>query len=430
MLSVVLFGAMLALFVLNVPIAFGIGLAAATTLLTMMPSLSLEVIVQRMFHGMNSFVLLAVPLFLLLGDLMEAAKITDRLVEFAQTIVGRLRGGMGHAAIVSEMIMSGISGSGTADAAALGVVLTPIMVKTGYSTPYAAALIAAAGVLGPIIPPSIVMVVYASIANVSVGRMFLGGIIPGVIMGLFLMAMTAAMARRLNLPPGERTSLGQVARATKRASLVLLAPLIVIVGIVGGVFTATESAGIACAYALVLGLGVYRTVALKDLPGIFCRSVQTTGKVMFVVATASIFSWILARGGVHTQIARLPFFGEDAKPWMILLALNILLLILGCLMESIAILLVLTPMIMPIAAQAGIDPVHLGVVITLNLSIGLITPPFGTIMFIMCAISRCSIVEFSRKCWPFIIALVIVLALTTYIPTLVLFLPNLLMGVG
>lgn len=429
MLSLVLFGTMLVLFAVNVPIPFSLGLAASAALLTM-PHVSLEVVVQRMFYGLNSFIILSAPLFLLLGEVMEAAKITDRLVDFAQALVGRLRGGVGHVAIVTNMIMAGISGSGTADAAATGVVLVPTMIKSGFSVPFSAALVGAAATIGPIIPPSIIMVIYASVANVSVGRMFLGGVVPGVLMGLCLMVMTAVMARRLNIPRGPQASVTQMARAAGRASLVLLTLLIVIVGIVGGVFTATESAGIACVYAFLLGLGIYRTVAVKDLPGLFSRAVLTTGKVMFVVATASIFSWILARGGVPAQIARLPFFNDPTKPWLILLALNVLLLILGCLMESIAILLVITPMILPIAAHAGIDPVHLGVVMSLNLSIGLITPPFGTIMFVLCGISRCPIAEFAREALPFIGALILVLLLITYIPELVLFVPNLLMGAG
>lgn len=427
MLSIVLFGTMLVLFALNVPIPFSLGLAAAAALLTM-PNVSLEVVVQRMFYGLNSFIILCAPLFLLLGELMEAAKITDRLVEFAQALVGRFRGGLGHVAVVTNMIMAGISGSGTADAAATGVVLVPTMIKSGLSVPFSAALVGASATIGPIIPPSIIMVIYASIANVSVGRLFLGGVVPGVLMGLFLMAMTAVAARRLDLKRGEAVTARQLARATARASLVLLTPLIVIVGIVGGVFTATESAGIACVYALVLGLGIYRTVTLKDLPGICSRAVLTTGKVMFVVATASVFSWILARGGVPAQLARLPVFSDASKPWLILLVLNVLLLILGCLMESIAILLVITPIIVPIAQGAGIDPIHLGVVMSLNLSIGLITPPFGTVMFVLCGISRCSIPAFSREVVPFIGALILVLMLMTYIPELVLFLPNLLMG--
>jgi tripartite ATP-independent transporter DctM subunit len=302
------------------------------------------------------------------------------------------------------------------------------MTKSGYTAPFSAALIGSAATIGPIIPPSIIMVIYASIANVSIGRMFLGGVLPGVVMGVCLMGLTALTARQGKLPRGVQASAGEVARATGRASLVLLTPLIVIVGIVGGAFTATESAAIACAYALLLGLGIYRTVRLADLKMVFQRAVWTSGRVMLVVALASGFSWILARGGVPSQLAHLPFFSGSAKPWMILLALNVLLLILGCLMESIAILLIMTPMILPIAIHAGIDPIHLGVVMSVNLSIGLVTPPFGTAMFVMCAIGRCSITDFSREVWPFLGALLLALIVTTYVPGIVLFLPNLIMG--
>jgi C4-dicarboxylate transporter DctM subunit len=330
--------------------------------------------------------------------------------------------------IVTEMVLSGISGSGTADAAATGVVLVPSMVKTGYGAAFSTALVGAAAVLGPIIPPSIIMVIYASIANVSIARVFLGGVGPGIIIGGFMMALTALMASRRNIPKGDRASLREVFGATRRAFLVLVTPLIVVVGIVGGVFTVTESAGVACMYVLVLGLGVYRTIRVGDLPGILSRAALTTGKVMFILATASVFSWILARGGVPAQVASLPFFSDPSKPWMILLALNVLLLILGCLMEAIAILLIITPMILPIAVSAGIDPVHLGVVMSVNLSIGLITPPFGAIMFVLCGISRVSIADFSRESWPFITVLILALTLITYVPELVLFLPNLIMG--
>lgn len=427
MLILTLFGSMLFLFLLGLPIAFGVGLAGATALF-MMPKVSFEVIVQRMFFGLDSFLILSVPLFLLFGDLMESAKITDRLVTFTLTLIGRLRGGLGHVTVATECVLSGVTGSGAGDAAALGSVLVPAMVSAGYGTPYAAALVGAASVLGPIIPPSIIMVVYASIANVSVGRIFLGGFGPGVLTAGLLMILTSFIARRRNIPTGGRSSLREVVRATGRASLVLLAPFIVIAGIVGGIFTATESAGIACLYALVLGLGVYRSLSLRELPPIFSRTILTTGRVMFVLATASVFSWILARGGVPAQVARLPFFNDPSKPWLILLALNVLLLILGCLMDSLAILLIITPMIMPIAASAGIDPVHLGVVMTVNLSIGLVTPPFGSAMFVLMGISRCSMADFSREAWPYIIILVIALIVMTYIPGIVLWLPNLLMG--
>jgi C4-dicarboxylate transporter DctM subunit len=427
MLTAVLFGGMLLLFAIGLPVAVSMGLAAAGALM-LMPRVSFEIIVQRMFYGLDNFIILSVPLFLLLGELMESAKITDRLVGFAQVLVGRFRGGLGHVSIVTNMIMAGISGSGSADAAATGVVLVPAMAKTGYPVAYSAALVGAAATIGPIIPPSIIMVIYASIANVSVGRMFLGGIVPGVLMGIALMALTVMHARRGNLPKGEAADLCMIAAATRHASLVLLAPLIVIVGIVGGVFTATESAAIACVYALVLGLFIYRTVPLRSLPSIFQRTVLTTGRVMFIFAAASIFSWILARGGVPDDMAKLPFLGDVAHPWLMLLALNILLFVLGCLMDSLAILLIITPMILPLAVRAGIDPVHLGVMMSVNISIGLITPPVGSIMFVLCGITRCTIAQFSRAVGPFIVALVVPLLLITYFPQLVLFVPDLLMG--
>ena len=296
MLSLVLFGTMLVLFALNVPIAIGLGIAAVVTLLTMPGINPTEVLVQRMFFGLDSFLILSVPLFLLLGELMQSAKITDRLVEFAQAVVGQLRGGLGHVSIITNLIMAGISGSGTADAAATGAILMPAMKKAGYRPSFAAALIGAAATIGPIIPPSIIMIIYASIAGVSIARIFIAGVIPGVLMGLCLMAMTSAIAGRRGIPRGDPASVSKIVRATRRASLVLVLPLIVVGGIIGGVFTATESAAIGCLYALALGLLVYRSLSVRELPGIFRRTALSTGRVMFILATASVFSWILARG--------------------------------------------------------------------------------------------------------------------------------------
>jgi C4-dicarboxylate transporter DctM subunit len=427
--TVVLFGVMLVLFALSVPIPAALGLAAIAAIQEL-GRVNAEVVIQRMFFGLDSFLILAVPLFIMLGDLMVATRITDRLVAFAQAIVGRLPGGLGHVSIVANMLMAGISGSGTADAAATGVVLVPAMEKAGYGRALAAAIVGAAATIGPIIPQSIIMIIYASIAGQSVARMFIGGVVPGVIMGIAMMAVVAWMAPRRGIGRGAPTSLGEITVATRRALVVLVMPVIVVGGILGGAFTATESAAVAVAYALVVGLLVFRTVRLADLPGIFRSSALTTGKVMFVLATASGFSWILARAGAPQQLAALPMFGGDAPTWLILLALNVILLVLGCVMEAIAILLITVPMILPIALKAGIDPVHLGVVMSFNLTIGLITPPFGSIMFVMCGISRISIYEFSREAVPFIAILVLTLALITYVPEVVLFLPNLVMGKG
>ena len=423
----VLFGTMLVLFAIGVPIAFGMGIAAITSL-SLMPRSGFEIVVQRMFFGLDSFVILSVPLFLLLGELMEQAKITDRLVQFSHAFVGRLRGGLAHVSIVTEMIMSGISGSGTADAAATASVLLPAMRQDGYPLPFSAAVLGAAAVLGPIIPPSIVMLIYASVANVSIGRMFLGGIIPGLIMGVCLMIVTAVLARKYNFPRGEKPTIRSVAVATKRASLVLVAPLIVILGIVGGVFTATESAAVASVYALILGVCIYRTIPINALPDIVLRTAWTSGKVMFVFAAASIFSWILARSGVTEQFASIPLLTDTSRPWVMLVMLNFLLLMLGCLMDSIAIVVIITPMFLPFALQAGIDPIHLGVVMAVNISIGLVTPPVGGILFVLCALTRLSMVTLSKALLPFFIALILPLILITYVPQVVTFLPDLLMG--
>ena len=427
MVTVVLFGVMLTLFALSVPIPASLGLAAIAAIQEL-GRVNAEVVIQRMFFGLDSFLILAVPLFIVLGDLMVAAKITDRLVIFAQALVGRLPGGLGHVSILANMLISGISGSGTADAAATGVVLIPAMDKAKYGKALAAAIIGAAATAGPIIPPSIIMIIYGSIAGQSVARLFIGGIMPGIIMGAAMMGVVAWIARKRGIGAGEATSLRGVAVATRRALIVLAMPILVVGGILVGAFTATESAAIAVAYALVLGLFVLRTVRFGDLPAIFKASALTTGQVMFVLATASGFSWILARAGAPQQLAQLPFFDSTAAPWVILLALNVLLLILGCVMESIAILLIIVPMILPIALKAGIDPVHLGVVMSFNLSIGLITPPFGSIMFVMCGISKVSIHDFSREALPFMGILICTLLLITYVPETVLWLPDLVMG--
>jgi C4-dicarboxylate transporter DctM subunit len=408
-----------------IPASLGVaGLAAITELGRASP----EVLIQRMFYGLDSFLILAVPLFILLGDLMVATRITDRLVDFAMALVGRLRGGLGHVSILANMLISGISGSGTADAAATGAVLIPAMERAGYKRPLAAAIIGASATAGPIIPPSVFMIIYASLAGESVARMFIAGLAPGVIMGVAMMILVAWMARRYGMPRGEKVPLREIPLKIRRALLVLAMPIIVIGGILGGVFTATESAAVAVIYTLIVGCLVLRNLSLKTLISIFKESALTTGKVMFVLATASAFSWILARAGAPQQLAALPFFAEGSSALVVLLGLNIILLILGTLMEGIAILLIIAPMILPIADAVGIDRVHLGVIMCFNLSIGLVTPPFGSIMFVVCAIGKVSIYEFTRAVWPFVVVLIGVLILITYVPATVLWVPDLLMG--
>jgi tripartite ATP-independent transporter DctM subunit len=421
-----LFGAMIVLIVVGVPIAIAIGAASALTLMTGAVHANLEVIPTRMFYGVDSFLILAVPLFLLLGDVMERAGITSRLVDFAYSLVGRWRGAMGHVTVVTNVFMAGISGSGAADAAATGVALIPALERSGYSRAFGAALVAASSTIGPIIPPSIIMVIYASITGVSVGQMFLAGVIPGLLMGALLMVAVFLTARHNPKTASDLQTVPKPLPALRRASLVLLAPLIVVLGIVGGVFTATESAAIACAYAMFLGLVIYRTIKPGQLLGIISTSALNSSKVMLIVAAASVFSWVMTRAGVGDVVSALPLFSADSPPWMMLLALNIALLILGCFMDAIAVLLIVTPVIQPIAMRAGIDPVHLGIVMSLNLSIGLITPPFGTAMFVLLGIAKVDMLQFARAVWPLILVLIMALLLVTYIPDIALVLPRML----
>jgi tripartite ATP-independent transporter DctM subunit len=430
MVAAVLFGTMLLLFALSVPIPAALAFAAMAAIQTF-GHVNFGVLIQRMFFGLDVFVILAVPLFIFLGELMLAAKITDRLVEFTQAFVGRLPGGLGQVAVVSNMLMAGISGSGTADAAATGVVLVPAMTRAGYGRGLAAALVGAAATIGPIFPPSIIMIVYASVAGVSIARMFVAGLLPGLLMGVALMVLIAVIARRQKIGvDGPPLSIRTMATATWRALLVLVMPMLVIGGILGGVFTPTESASVACIYGLFLALAIFRTVRLPDLPRLFGNAALTTGKVMFVLATASAFSWILARADAPRQLAELPIFSSHAAPWLIMTGLDVLMLLLGCVMEAIPILLIIVPMILPVAVKAGIDPIYLGVVMAANLSIGLVTPLIGSVTFVMCGISRVPLLEFGRQSLPFMAVLIIGLLVITYVPAIALFLPNLLLGPG
>jgi len=428
-ITIILFGGMLLLFALGVPVAIGLGLAAVVAIQDLEHT-NLGVIIERMFYGLDNFVILAVPLFMLLGEVMMAARITERLVEFAQAFVGRLPGGLGQVAVVSNMLMAGISGSGTADAAATGVVLVPAMTNAGYRRSLAAALVGCAATIGPIFPPSIIMIIYASVAGVSIARMFLAGVVPGLLMGLGLMVIIGFMARRDRVgADGPPFSVRRAIHATWRALPVLGMPVLVIGGILGGVFTPTESASVACLYGMFLGLVAYRTIRLRDLPRLLGAAALTSGKVQFVLATASVFSWILARADAPRQLASLPIFSVGTSPWLIMTGLDILMLVLACVMEAIPILLIITPMILPIALKAGIDPIYLGVVMTANLAIGLVTPLIGSVTFVMCGISRVPLLEFGRRSLPFLAVLVVGLLIITYTPAMVLWLPNLLLGV-
>jgi tripartite ATP-independent transporter DctM subunit len=420
-----LFVIMLVLFAISTPIAWSMAIAA-TVYMAFGPHIPLQGMVQRMIGGIDTFPLLAIPFFILAGNLMNTGGITDRLVGFAKALVGHITGGLAHVVVVSNMIMAGMSGSGVADAAGTGTVLIPAMKKAGYGVPFSAAIVGAAGTIGPIIPPSIPFVLYGSIASVSIGRLLLGGAVPGVLMGIVLMIFVYFIAKQRHYPSEQRVTFKELAKATLYAIPPLGMPIIILGGIIGGIMTPTEAAASGAFYAFALGFFVYREIELKQLPRIIMESVIGTASIVIIMSAAQPFSWVLTYELAPMKVLALV---ENAHltQWQLYLLLNVAMLILGCFMEGLAVMVMAVPVLLPLLEHAGIDMVHFGVVFVLNIMIGTITPPVGTIMYVVCALSQISIMEFAKEVWPFIIALVISLLLVTYLPDLALWLPNLVM---
>jgi len=420
-----LFIIMLVLFVLSVPIGWAMAIAAAAYM-AFGPGIPLEGFVQRLIGGIDTFPLLAIPFFILAGNIMNTGGITDRLVAFAKTLVGHIRGGLAHVVVVTNMIMAGMSGSGVADAAGSGTVLIPAMQKAGYGVPFSAAIVAAAGTIGPIIPPSIPFVLYGSIASASIGRLLLGGAVPGVLMGIMLMLFVYFIAKRRGYPSETRAIWKQLLRATLHAIPPMGMPAIILGGIIGGVMTPTEAAAAGAAYAFVLGFFVYREIKWAQLPALITESVIGTASILIIMSAAQPFGWVLTYQLAPQKVLALVENAQLAQ-WQLYLLLNVAMLIIGCFMEGLAVMIMAVPVLLPILEHAGIDLVHFGVVFVLNIMIGTITPPVGTIMYVVLALSHISMAEFAREVWPFVIALVIALLFVTYMPGLALWLPNLVL---
>lgn len=421
----VLFTVMFALFAIGLPIAFSISFSAVVYILLSADKISGLAIIQRIIVGSDSFIFLAVPFFMLAGELMNAGGVTQRLISFSKSIIGRARGGLAYVVVIVNMIMAGVSGSSIADAAAVGSIMIPTMEKEGYTKRFACTINATAATIGPIIPPSIGFVIYASITSVSVGQLFLAGAIPGVIMGLLLMVTCYIEARRKNLPRSEKSSLKKFFASAKESYLAMLMPLIIIGGILTGIVTPTEAAVVAVVYGLVVGMFVYKELKVSDLPLLLSRAGKQSAVVMFIVACANAFGWILSYEGVPEKLLGL-FNGITTQAWVFLILINVLMLILGCFMEVTSIQIVLTPILMSIVTSYGIDLVHFGVIMLLNLMIGQLTPPVGMLLFVISGIGRISVHEIVAESWPFLIALLVALILITYIPQISLFLPNLI----
>ncbi len=423
MATALLLGVMGALILANMPIALAIGIAALSVILY--EHLPIMGVVQQMIIATDSGSLLAIPFFLLAGRIMERGGISRRLVDFASSLVGNIRGGLGHVSILASLFFGGVSGSCAADTAAIGSVLIPAMKREKYDMPFVAALQASAGTLGMVVPPSITMVILGVTANISIGRMFLGGLIPAGLLTIAFMVFMSLHAHQRGYPRTARPSVREI----RRRFLVAVPPfgtiVIILLGIVNGVFTATEAGVAAAVYAMILGLW-YGEITVRELPGLLAHTAKTTGMVMLLVATASLFGWVMT-------ILRLPeamtnaFLSVSSSPAYLFFLINILLVLIGTFLDPTPIIIILVPLLMPIVQRVGIDPVHFGVVFAVNMTIAQISPPAGVPLFVASGIAEVPLAKVFVSIVPFMVVSFIMLMLITYVPWLVLVIPNLLM---
>lgn len=408
------------------PIAFVLGVTSLVVIIRIGDPLLLKLIPARVYSGIDLFPLMAMPLFILAGDIMNKTGITTRLVTLALRLVGHFRGGLAHANIVASIFFAGLTGSAVADAAALGSLLVPAMEKEGYPRGFAAAIVASASCIGPIIPPSTVMVIYGSFMGVSIAGLFAAGIIPGLLMGLALIMCSYRIALKSNYPKDEkRATPRELLNSSKEAFLPLLMPGIIAGGILGGLFTPTEAAGIGVLYSFMLGWGVYRSIKLRDLFELLSNMTRITAVVFVILSTAAIFSWLLTVEQVPQRIAYF-ILSITSNRYLVLLIINIILLTIGCFMDQTAALIVFAPVLAPLATKVGVHPLHFGMIVCLNLVLGLITPPLGACLFTVCSVGKISLEEVISPIFPLVITLIGILLLITYFPALSMTIPKLL----
>lgn len=413
------------LIIVKCPITFAMVISTSFSMLYL--DIPVMTMAQQMCKQLNSFTLLAIPFFILMGELMSAGGISNRLLKFANMCVGRMTGGLAHVNVLASMLFGGISGSAIADVSSLGVLEIPMMTKAGYKKEFAAAVTVASSCQGLIIPPSHNMVLYAMVAGgVSVGKLFCAGYIPGILLGVSLMVCCYIISKKNHYGKGEKVSFKEALDVTKDTVLAMLAMVIVIAGVSAGIFTTTESAAIACLYCAVIGLFVYREMTFKDIPAILGKTVKTLAMIYGLIAAAGAFGWMMT----YLQIPRLAtnlLLSVSENKYVILMLINIILLVMGCFMDLAPLVLIMAPILLPVVKSFGMDPVQFGVMMMLNLGIGLCTPPVGTCLFTCCAIADLKIEDVSKALIPLYIPMLIVLMMVTYIPAITMFLPNLIM---
>jgi len=420
-----LFAIFFILLLLGAPIVFAIGVGTAFALLV--GGIPLEVLPQKVFSGLDNFPYLAVPLFVLAGMLMETGGISKRIVELSNALVGHIRGGMGMVVMVATIFFSDISGSSAADTAAIGSIMIPAMKKRGYPPNFSAALVTAAGGMGVLIPPCLTMVVFGSLTNTSIGALFLAGFVPGISMGIILMILTYIIARKRNYPREERANFQQLLRAGKRSFLSLFMGVIILGGIILGIFTATEAAAVAVIYGFFLSVVFYREIKITQLPKILWDAATVSGIVMLVVGISYGFGWVIAKEMIPMKMAEFMTHLPGGKI-VFLFAVNVLLLIMGMFFDASLSVIVLIPILFPVAVKLGLDPVHFGTFVVMNLGIGFTTPPYGISLFIASGIAKIPMSSIIKPILPYILAMIGFLLVVTYVPWFSLVLPKLLMG--
>ena len=426
MLTLAIFGVLVGLVLLGVPIFAAMGLTAAGAFVLMGDAFVLPLMAQRMYVASTGFTLLAIPFFILAGNLMNYGGITERVFAFARALVGHMRGGLGHVNVVASMLFSGMSGAAVADAAGLGLVEMKAMTQNGYDREFSAAVTAASSTIGPVVPPSIAFVVYGSMTGVSIIKLFLAGFVPGILMGISMMIAVYFIARRRGYPVDPWPSFGQLWQTFRDSFLALMMPVIIIGGILGGIFTPTEAAVVASLYAFLVGGVIYKEFGIRDVPGIVWESVRQSVKVLFIIAVAGFFSWLMIRQSIPEQVID-SLTSLTSTPWIIMLILIFILLVLGCFMEGIAVMVITIPVFMPLIERFSIDPLQFGIIMVLCSMIGLLTPPVGMSLYAVSTVSGVPIGRLSRELWPYLLGILVVTLLIAYVPHLGLWLPNLLM---
>lgn len=426
MVTVLIFAVLLVLILLDLPIVVAIASTAIAFFVALGQGNFLAIMPQRMYSGTTGFTLLAIPFFILAGNLMNTGGITSRIFRFAKALVGHVPGGLGQVSVISSMIFSGMSGSAVADAAGLGQIQHKAMVDNGYRPAISASIVASASTIGPVIPPSIPFVLYGALTTVSVARLFLAGFVPGVLMGVAMMVAISLMAKPRGLPRSRKARLSELFRSFADAFLPLLAPIIIIGGILSGIFTPTEASVVVCIYAAILGF-LYRDLHIRDLPDILWKSIKQSASLLFIMAAANFFGWLVIYQRIPDGIiAGLTGVGASATSvvWIVIA----IVFILGCFLEGNSIFLITIPIFLPVATRFGLDLVNFGVVMTLLIMIGNLTPPVGMCLFAVSGFSRVGVVDLARESWPYLVGFLAVTLLIAFLPEIATFLPNLVMG--